>query len=284
MDKGIIKNGMYLAIGVILASIGLGSFLIPNGFLDGGITGISLLFSFLFPISFSFLLFCLSMPFIFLAKSQIGKNFAIKSFLSILSLAIIIEVVNFPLITHDKLLVSIFGGFLLGAGIGISIRGGSVLDGTDILSVYINRKTGFGVSEIILFLNILIFITAGFLLGIETALYSMITYIIASKAIDFTSHGFEEYTGITIISDKSNKIRKKLFEDLGKGITVYSGEKGNSKEKEKIDILFTIVTRLEVFKVKKSVSEIDPSALIIEQRIADIEGGFMKKRKPKIIA
>lgn len=277
------KEFFFIFVGIGFAGFGLKGFLIPAGFIDGGVTGISLLIHFLTPLSISFLLFVINLPFIFLARKQIGKTFAIKTFFAIILLAISLHWINYPIITHDNLLVAVFGGFLLGAGIGFSVRGGSVLDGTEILSVYLNRKTGFSMGEIIFFINIIIFSFAAAFLGIEIALYSLLTYLVASKSVDFISHGLEEYTGLTIISDKNKEIRKKLIE-LGNGVTIYKGNKGYSNENEKkdIDILFTVVTRLEIIKIKSAIEKIDPPALIIEEKISEIEGGVIKRRKPKI--
>lgn len=279
----IVKEFFLILIGVGLAGFGLKGFLIPSGFIDGGITGISLLIHFLTPLDLSFLIFIISIPFIILAKKQIGNIFAIKTLFAVIALSLSLIWITYPIITIDKLLVSIFGGFLLGAGIGFSVRGGCVLDGTEILSVYLNRKTGFSMGEIVFFINVIIFSVAAAFLGIEIALYSILTYLVASKSIDFISHGIEEYTGITIISDKDKEIRKKLWE-LRNGVTIYKGNKGDSNEKDKkeINILFTIVSRLEVVKIKKAVQNIDPHALIIEETISEIEGGFIKRRKPKI--
>lgn len=279
----ILKEFFLILIGIGLAGFGLKGFLIPSGFIDGGVTGISLLIHFLTPLNLSLLIFVINIPFIILAKRQIGKIFAIKTLFAIIVLSLSLLLINYPIITLDKLLVAIFGGFLLGAGIGLSVRGGSVLDGTEILSVYLNRKTGFSIGEIVFFINVVIFSFAAIFLGIEIALYSVLTYLVASKSIDFISHGMEEYIGLTIISDKNNEIRKRLYE-LGNGVTIYKGNKGyaNEKDKREIDILFTIVSRLEVFKIKKAIQEIDVNALIIEETISEIEGGFIKKRKPKI--
>src|SRR3989344_2168365 len=277
----LIKEFFFIILGILIAGFGLKSFLIPNGFIDGGITGISLLISFLTPISVSILIFVLNIPFMFLARKQVGDTFALKTFLAILGLSLCLVFVQYPIITSDKLLVAVFGGFLLGSGVGLAVRGGSVLDGTEVLSVYLNKRIGFSIGEIIFFINLIIFSSAAFLLSIETALYSILTYLAASKTVDFITHGIEEYTSLTIISDKSDEIRKKLIEHLGKGVTIYRGNKGYSKGKTKseIDILFTVVTRLEVFKIKKEVFETDSSALVIESSINEMHGGFIKKRK-----
>jgi uncharacterized membrane-anchored protein YitT (DUF2179 family) len=170
----------------------------------------------------------------------------------------------------------------LGAGIGFSVRGGSVLDGTEVLSVYLSRKVGFTMGEIIFFINIIIFSFAAALLSIETALYSVLTYLSASKTVDFIVHGLEEYTSLTIISEMNNPIRKRLVETLGKGVTVYKGSKGYSviNDKNGMDILYTVVTRLEVLKIKNEILNIDPHAVIIEQSVNEVYGGFIKKRKP----
>jgi len=275
-----VKEIFLMIVGIALASFGLESFLIPNGFIDGGVTGISLLLSFITPLNLSFLIFIMNIPFIFLARKQIGKTFAIKTFFAIMGLSMCILLFSFPVITSDKLLVAVFGGFLLGAGIGFSVRGGSVLDGTEILSVYLNRKIGFTMGEIIFFINIIIFSFAAILLSVESALYSILTFLSASKTVDFIVHGIEEYTGLTIISNKNSEIKNKLVQNLGKGVTVYHGEKGYStSERKEIDILYTVVTRLEVLKIKNQILKIDSNAVIIEQSISEVYGGFLKKRK-----
>ena len=276
----IFEEYFLLLLGIAVAGFGLEGFLIPNGFIDGGITGISLLISFLTPISISLLLFLFNIPFIILAKRQIGKNFAFKAFLAILVLAASLAIINYPVITSDKLLVAIFGGVLLGAGIGLAVRGGGGLDGTEILSIYLNRKINLTVGEIIFIINIIIFSFAAIFLGIESALYSVLTYLSASKMVDFIIQGIEEYIGVTIISEKSEEIRKKIVMDLGKGVTIYSGKRGYSYKGEgkKVDILFTVVTRLEVLKVKNEILAIDSHAVVIEQSIKDARGGVIKKR------
>jgi uncharacterized membrane-anchored protein YitT (DUF2179 family) len=274
-----LKEFFFIILGVLIAGFGLKSFLIPNGFIDGGITGISLLVSFLTPISLSALIFILNIPFIFLASKQVGKTFALKTFLAISALSLCLVFIDYPVLTSDKLLVAIFGGFLLGAGIGLSVRGGSVLDGTEVLSIYLNKKTGFSMGEIVFVINLIIFSFATFLLGIEVALYSILTYLAASKTIDFFVQGIEEYIGITIISKKSGEIRNKLTRGFGKGVTVYTGKRGYPDNlNAEIDILFTFVTRLEVTKIKQGIILIDPEAVIIEQGIKEVRGGIIKKR------
>ena len=271
------KESFLLILGVLIAGFGLKGFLIPNGFIDGGITGISLLIYHLLPISISLLIFALNLPFIFLARKQIGNIFATKTFLAIFGLALVLFFINYPIITSDKLLVSIFGGFLLGAGIGLSIRGGGVLDGTEVLSIYLSRRFGFSMGEIIFVINIFIFSFAAILLSIEIALYSILTYLAASKTVDLFIQGIEEYIGITIISKKSEEIRNQLTKQLGKGVTIYKGRGGYSGDKE-MDILFIFVTRLEVIKIKQQIILVDPEAVIIEHSIKEVRGGRIKKR------
>jgi uncharacterized membrane-anchored protein YitT (DUF2179 family) len=272
-----IRELFLLVLGILAAGFGLKGFLIPNGFIDGGITGISLLITHLTPISVSITIFLLNVPFMFLAKKQVGKTFAIKTFIAIFGLSLCLIFVDYPIVTSDKLLVSVFGGFLLGAGIGLSVRGGGVLDGTEVLSIYLNKKIGLSIGEIIFLINVIIFSFAAFLLSIEAALYSVLTYLAASKTVDFFVEGIEEYIGITIISKKSKDIQNKLIK-LGKGVTVYRGKSGfNSSERER-EILFVFVTRLEVVKAKQEIILIDPEAVIIEQGLREVHGGIVKKR------
>lgn len=273
------KESFLMILGILVAGFGLKSFLIPNGFIDGGITGVSLLVSFISPISVSILIFALNIPFMILARRQVGNLFAIKTLIAISGLSLCLIFVNYPIITSDKLLVAVFGGFLLGAGTGLAVRGGSVIDGTEVLSIYLNKKIGLSIGEIIFMINIVIFSFAAVLLSIEAALYSILTYLVASKTIDFFVQGIEEYIGITIISKKSNEIRKKLINDFGKGVTIYNGKSGYLDEsKKEMDILFTFVTRLEVNKIKQEIISIDSDAVIIEQGIKEVRGGIIKKR------
>lgn len=268
-------------VGICLASFGLKGFLVPNQFIDGGITGVSLLTHQLTGIPVSVWLILFNTPFIILGAKQISKKFAVSTSISILTLAAIIFFIDFPVITDDKLLISIFGGFFLGAGIGLAIRGGCVIDGTEILAVYINRKSVLSMGDIILLINVFIFLAAAFILNIETALYSILTYLSASKTVDFIIQGIEEYTGVTIISAKSAQIREAITQKLGRGVTIYKGERGleHSQFKNKdIDIIFTVVTRLEVSKLKQEVDRIDHKAFIVMNTISDTKGGIIKPR------
>ncbi len=267
-----------IALGVVSAAFGMESFLLPNSFIDGGITGISLLLDKITPPfwSLQFFLVILNIPFIILALRQIGKGFALRTLFAILALALVLTFIDFPLVTKDKLLASVFGGFFLGAGIGLAIRGGGVLDGTEVFAVYVSRNISLSVSDVIMLINVVIFLVAAMILSVESALYSILTYLIASKTIDFIINGIEEYTEVTIITASPVEVRNMITEKLGWGVTIYSGKSGyNLKE---LEILSTIITRLEIAKLKSEVSSIDVEAFIITQSIKDIRGGMVKKR------
>ena len=274
-------NGFLMILGVFSAAFGLKSFLLSNGFIDGGITGISLLVSAITKINISILIIVLNIPFIILGYTQIGKNFVIKTTLGILGLALILATVSFPILTKDKLLVSVFGGFFLGAGIGLTMRGGGVIDGTEVMAISFSKKTGLTIGDIILIVNIIIFSFAAWLLSFETALYSILAYLSASKTVDFIIEGIEEYTGVTIISAKNEELRLMITHDLGRGVTIYKGTRGFGKTGEKmndIDILYTVITRLEVAKLNTEIEKIDPAAFVIMNSIKDTKGGMIKKR------
>ena len=275
------QDAALIAIGVLLAAIGLKAFLLPNGFLDGGVTGISLLANRLTAWSISVLLVVINLPFILLAYWQLSKPFALKTVAAIIGLATCLALIEVPVITHDKLLIAIFGGFFLGAGIGMSIRGGAVLDGTEVLALFINRKTVLSVGEVIMYFNVLIFAVAAILINVETALYAMLTYLSASKTVDFVISGFEEYIALTIVSDKSELIRKTLTLKLRKGVTVFKGKSGYGKRGESnsdIEIVYTVVTRLEVHKIVDEIEKIDEKAFIVQHNINDTRGGMIKRR------
>jgi uncharacterized membrane-anchored protein YitT (DUF2179 family) len=197
-------------------------------------------------------------------------------------LAISVHFIPFPTITDDKLLVAFFGGFFLGLGIGLAIRGGSVIDGTEILAVYISRKTGFTIGDIILLFNIIIFSVSAYVFSIEIALYAILTYLIASKTVDFVVSGIEEYVGVTIISVQYEEIRLMIIEKMGRGCTLYSGKRGFSKRGQSLkttEVVYTVVTRLELAKLKTEIDKIDKEAFIISHSIKDVKGGMIKKRK-----
>lgn len=267
-------------LGVLSAGFGLKSFLIPNGLVDGGAMGISLLSNRETGISLSLLIILINIPFLLLGLKQIGRIFSLKSILAIVVLALAVKLIPYPVVTDDRILVAVFGGFFLGAGIGLTIRGGAVIDGTEILAIYLNRKTSLSVGDFILIFNIMIFSVAAYLLSIEIALYSILTYLAASKTVDFILEGIEEFTGVTIISARSRQIIEMIQNDLGRGLTIYTGKKGFGKRGESSntsDIIFTVVTRLEVNRLTNEIEKIDRNAFIVMQSIKDTKGGMVKK-------
>jgi uncharacterized membrane-anchored protein YitT (DUF2179 family) len=278
------KDLLLISFGILSAGFGLKSFLLPSSFIDGGVTGISLLTSITTKFPLPILILIINVPFVILGFTQFSKRFAVKSIISISGLALCLAIVDYPIITHDKLLVAIFGGIFLGAGIGLCIRGSAVLDGTEIFALFLSKKTGFTIGDIIWIINILIFIIAAYLLSIESALYSILTYFSASKIVDFIIEGFEEYTGVTIVSDFKEEIRIMIIEKLGRGVTIYNGQRGYAKYGEELkptEIIYTVITRLEIAKLKQEVQNIDPGAFIIMNSIKDTKGGTIKKRTIK---
>ncbi|MEA5425566.1 YitT family protein [Arcicella lustrica] len=274
------KDALLVIVGVLSASFGLKGFLLPNDFLDGGVTGISLLINILTDINLPVLIIIVNLPFIWLAYTQVSKVFAIKTLIAIGLLALSLTLISFPIVTTDKLLIAVFGGFFLGAGIGLSIRGGCVLDGTEVLALFISRKTVLSVGDVIIVINVIIFSAAAILINIETAMYAMLTYLGASKTIDFLIHGLEEFTGVTIITEHSEAVRKVIIEKLGRGVTIFNGKRGFGKRgqlNEDLEIIYTVVTRLEIQKLTDEIENIDKSAFIIQQSINDVKGGMIKK-------
>jgi uncharacterized membrane-anchored protein YitT (DUF2179 family) len=252
--KRVLKDVLFILVGILAAGFGLRGFLLPNEFIDGGAMGISLMVYELTKIPLSYLIVLVNLPFIILGIKVVNKTFAFKT---------------------------IFGGFFLGTGIGLAIRGGSVIDGTEVLAIFASRQTGSSIGDIIMIINIIIFSFAAYLLSIETAMYAMLTYLSASKTVDFIVEGFEEYMGITVISDYSDEIRIMLRDELKRGYTVYKQKKGSGKKGEKIqesEIIYTVITRLEIGKLYSEIEKIDSDAFIITQSVKNIKGGLVKKR------
>ncbi|MFZ1378841.1 MAG: YitT family protein [Saprospiraceae bacterium] len=277
------KDIILITIGIFSAAFGFKGFLLTNHFIDGGATGISLLISALTIIPLYILLIVVNIPFIIMGYFTIGRTFAIKTALAITGLAFVVATVEFPNVTNDNLLVALFGGFFLGAGIGLSIRGGAVIDGTEVLAIYLSKKLGATIGDIIIVINILIFGTAAYFLSVEIALYSMVTYLSASKTLDFVIEGIEEYTGVTIISSYNDLVRNMIIEKLGRGVTVYNGKSGYGKagEAKDIEIVYTVVTRLELNKLNTELEKIDSNAFVVMSSIKDSKGGMIKKRPLK---
>ena len=269
-------NAGLIILGILSAGLGLKGFLMSSRFIDGGVTGISMLTSDVLGFPLPILILLINLPFIALGYRQLGAKFALKSALAIAGLSVCLAFVKYPDVTPDKLLTAVFGGFFIGAGIGLAIRGGAVLDGTEIAALLISKGSHLlKVGDVILILNIFIFSAAAVFLGVESALYSILTYFAASKMIDFLIHGIEEYTSVTIISDKSEEIRHAITSVLNRGVTVYKG-RGGLTDVEK-DILNCVVTRLEIGMVKSVANEIDENAFIVVHPLADATGGVIKK-------
>ena len=273
---------LLIIVGVIISGFALKGFLVPNNFLDGGITGISLLIHEVFHFNLSYVVLIANLPFIISSYYKVNHQFAIKTFCCVVLLAVCLLYIPYPVITTDKLLVSVFGGFFLGIGGGLIMRAGCALDGIEVLALYTLKRTSFTITEIILALNVVIFVIAGFKFGIETALYSMLVYFTASKTVDYVVEGIEAYTGVTIISGKSELIKDRLVNELGRGITVYKGERGflpgQFEVYDECDIIFTVITRLEIRKLKNVVYETDPNAFVFANTIKEASGGVIKRR------
>ena len=280
--KNLLKHVFFISLGVLSAGFGLKGFLLPNGFIDGGVTGISLLFEALTNYPLALLIVIINAPFIILGYFQIGKLFTIKSIAAISGLALALIFIDYPIITSDKLLIAVFGGFFLGSGIGLTIRGGGVLDGTEVLAIYLTKKTGLTIGDLILIFNIIIFAVAAYLLSVETALYSILTYLTASKTVNLVVEGVEEYIGVTIISTKSEDIRIMIIQEMGKGVTIYNGKRGFGKRGEnlnKTDVIYSVITRLEMTRLQTEIQKIDSDAFIIMNKVMDLQGGHLPKNK-----
>ena len=275
-----LKDFILITLGIFSAAFGFKGFLLTNHFIDGGATGISLLVSALTSVPLYQLVLLINIPFVILGYKVIGKTFAIKTALAIVGLALVLATVQFPDITKDNLLVAVFGGFFLGAGIGLSVRGGAVIDGTEVLAIFLSRKLGATIGDIIIIINVFIFSAAAYFLSVETALYSMITYLAASKTLDFVIEGIEEYIGVTIISSHSNDMRQMIINKVGRGVTIYKGKRGFGKQGEtgEIDIVYTVITRLEINKLNTEIEKIDPNAFVVMSSVKDTKGGMIKKR------
>ena len=271
-------NFILIAGGILSAAMGLKGFLFASDFIDGGVTGISMLLSKVTPVSLSLWLPIVNLPFVVLGYKHLGAAFAMRSALAIATLAVVIGTMKFPDVTHDHLLTAVFGGAFLGAGIGLSVRGGAVLDGTEIAALLISKRSHLlKVGDVILLFNVFLFVLAMSLLGVEEALYSILTYVAAARTLDFVIHGIEEFTAITIVSRMSGEIGAHILAYLGRGVTVYKGRGGLSGEDQ--EILYCVVTRLEIGKVKSIVRRLDPSAFVTTHALGDVEGGMVKRAR-----
>jgi uncharacterized membrane-anchored protein YitT (DUF2179 family)/predicted metal-dependent HD superfamily phosphohydrolase len=281
--RSFVQDFIYIIAGVIIAGFALKGFLVPNNFFDGGVTGMSLLIHELYHFNLAYAIVLCNLPLLIISYFIVNKSFAFKTFTTVVLLGICLLFFPYPIITSDKLLISIFGGFFLGVGTGLTMRAGCALDGIEVLALYTLKRSSFTITEIILGINVIIFVIAAFKFGLETSLYSILTYFTASRTIDYVIEGIEAYTGVTIISSESEMIKEHLVKDMGRGITVYKGERGflpgSFEVSNDVDIIFTVITRLELRKLKNLVYETDAKAFIFASTIKEASGGIVKRRR-----
>jgi uncharacterized membrane-anchored protein YitT (DUF2179 family) len=269
-------NALLIVAGILSASLGLKGFLLSSNFIDGGVTGVSMLLAKLTTAPLSLWLPLVNAPFIAIGYRQMGAAFAVRSALAIAGLSAALATIHVPDVTPDLLLTAVFGGFFIGAGIGLAVRGGAVLDGTEIAALLISKRSHLlRVGDVILIFNVALFLAAMSVLGVEPALYSILTYIAAARTLDFVIYGLEEFTAITIVSAHSATIRERITGELERGVTVYKGYGGLSGADQ--EILYCVVTRLEIGKVKNIVRAVDESAFVVTHPLADAEGGVVKR-------
>jgi uncharacterized membrane-anchored protein YitT (DUF2179 family) len=274
--RELLNTGL-IALGILCASMGLKGFLLSSNFIDGGVTGISMLLAKTTGVSLSALLPLVNLPFIIVGYRQMGAAFAVRSVLGITGLAVALATIPYPDVTPDLVLTAVFGGFFIGAGIGLAVRGGAVLDGTEIAALLISKRADLlKVGDVILGFNVVLFLIAMSVLGVDSALYSILTYVAAAKTLDFVLHGIDEYTAITIISEVHGSIRERITRDLGRGVTIFKGYGGLSGVEQ--DILYCVVTRLEIGRVKAIVKDLDDRAFVVFHPLAGAEGGMVKTR------
>ncbi|MEH7580502.1 YitT family protein [Priestia megaterium] len=275
--KMIVKRMLFILVGALLMAVGLEFFLVPNEVIDGGIVGISIILSHLTDVQIGFYIFVLNLPFFFIGYNQIGKTFALSTLLGVIILSIATSIFHdLPVLTGDPLLATVFGGIVLGVGVGIVIRYGGSLDGTEILAILFNKRTPFSVGETIMFFNLFILGSAGFVFGWDRAMYSLMAYFIAFKTIDIVIQGLDESKSAWIISEQYEQIGEAILARLGRGVTYLNGEGAYTGDDKKV--IFCVITRLEEAKLKAIIDEIDPSAFFAVAAIAEVRGGRFKKR------
>ncbi|MED1202385.1 YitT family protein [Heyndrickxia acidicola] len=273
----ILKRAVAIFIGAVIMAVGLEIFLIPNSVIDGGITGVSIMLAHLTGLPLGVFIFILNLPFFFLGRKQIGKTFAISTLFGIAVLSFFTALFTpIPPFTDDILLATIFGGIVVGVGVGIVIRFGGALDGTEILAILLNKKFPFSVGEIIMVINVFILGIAGFVFSWDRSMYSILAYIIATKTIDVVVQGLDESKSAWIISDKAKDIGETILARLGRGVTYLNGEGAFTEDNKKV--IFCIINRLEEAKLKTIIEEIDPSAFLAVGDISEVRGGNFKKR------
>ena len=275
-----IKSILFTIVGVALAVIALKGFMIPNHFLDGGVTGISILAHEIFHIPISIVLIVLNAPFVYIGYRMVGKTFALQTLVAVLILSITIHFVEVPTVTEDKILIAVFGGFLIGLGMGMVIRGGGVIDGMEVIVHHTQKRIGLSAGEMVMFCNSSIFLIAAIFFGIEPAMYSILTYFTAVKTTEYVVDGFEEFIAMNVISQESEEVKRIIVQDFNKAITIYKGERGFLPESFQVshdcDIIVTIVSRLEMYRIQEAIKERDSKAFIYVQRIKEVKGGVGK--------
>ena len=263
-----------LTIGAIISALALECFLIPNTILDGGITGISIILFKLFAIPVSLLVLILNIPFVFVGYKNLGKHFLYRTIYSMIIFSLFLSYFeNVTPFVDDILLAPVFGGALYGIGVGMVIHFGGCVDGTESVAIVISKKTSFSVGQIVLFFNLIIYTVAGSIFGVDRALYSLLTYFITSKVVDFVSTGLQQAKAAMIITDKSTKLSKEIYDKLGRTTTTIRGKGLISGEKE---VLYCVLTRIEVFELKRIVEEMDESAFVTITDVSDIIGNHIK--------
>ncbi len=271
------KKYFALTIGAVLASVALEIFMVPNNIIDGGIVGISIISSILTKLPLGAFIFFLNLPFLFIGYKQIGKTFVLSTLFSVTVLSIGVTILEpMPELTHDVLLAAVFGGIILGIGVGLIIRYGGSLDGTEIVAIILDKRTCFSIGEIIMFFNVFILSSAGLFFGWDRAMYSLLAYFIAFKVIDITVEGLDESKAVMIVSEKPDQIAEMLMVRLGRGVTFLEGRGGYTGEAK--SVLYSVVTRLEIAKLKAIVDEIDENAFITISHVHEVMGGRFKKK------
>jgi uncharacterized membrane-anchored protein YitT (DUF2179 family) len=277
-----LKNIILNLVGVALITLALKGFMIPNKFLDGGVIGASILIHEITHVPFGYLVLLLNIPFLYLGNAILGKTFTVQCLFTYILIALSMTFITIEPVTSDKLLIALFGGCLIGLGMGFVIRSGAAADGIEILALLTTKRIGFSVSEVIFGINSSLFLCAAYFFGIGTALYSIVTYFSAIKALEYIANGIEQYTSLHIISSKSDEIKSLIVQKFGKGITVIKGERGYLPAtfhlKTDCDIIITVVTRLELLRIKEEVSQVDPDAFMYIQYIKEARGGILRNR------
>ncbi len=269
----------FLTIGAFIAGFALEGFIIPNSMIDGGIVGTSIMLSHITKVNLGFLLICINIPFIFLALKKLGGLFVAQTLYAILMLGLGVNIFHGHVVTDDILLAVVFGGVVLGIGVGIVLRNNAAMDGTEILAIRLAKKFGFSIGEIIMFFNIFIYSAAGFLYGWDRAMYSVLVYFITYKVIDIVLEGLNEAKSVTIISNESEHLGQSIIKMLDIGVTYLKGRGGYTGEDK--DIIYCVISRLELAKLKQLVKAIDPTAFIAVESVHEVEGVKIKEKRAK---